>query len=135
MILALRPLCNRPLRRNKPNITIWIEIATFYDTLVRGPSQPLPTGVLMSDHDFLRQMQGYGLATVQIHYFMPDHRSLLQQFVIQQYDVAPQFPELTRFLDFWRREIEAVIHSVRVAHKHLIGPQEWRAVDGIISLH
>jgi uncharacterized protein Usg len=28
-----------------------------------------------------------------------------------------------------------VLHSVRVAHKHLIGPQEWRAVDGIISLH
>lgn len=89
----------------------------------------------MSDHDFLRQMQGYGLATVQIHYFMPDHRSLLQQFVIQQYDVAPQFPELTRFLDFWRREIEAVIHSVRVAHKHLIGPQEWRAVDGIVTIN
>lgn len=89
----------------------------------------------MSDPDFLRQMQGYGLATYQIHYFMPDHRSLLQQFVIQKYDVAPQFPELHRFLDFWRREIEAVIHSVRVAHHDLIGPQEWRAVDGIITLH
>lgn len=89
----------------------------------------------MSDRDFLRQMEGYGLATIQIHYFMPDHRSLLQQFVLQQYDVAPRFPELGRFLDFWRREIEAVIHSVRVAHKDLIGPQEWRAVDGIITLH
>lgn len=89
----------------------------------------------MSDRDFLRQMEGYGLATIQIHYFMPDHRSLLQQLVLQQYDVAPRFPELGRFLDFWRREIEAVIHSVRVAHKDLIGPQEWRAVDGIITLH
>jgi uncharacterized protein Usg len=49
--------------------------------------------------------------------------------------VAPQFPELDRFLGFWRREIDAVLHSVRVAHKHLIGPQEWRAVDGIISIH
>jgi len=27
------------------------------------------------------------------------------------------------------------LHSVRVAHKHLIGPQEWRAVDGVISIH
>ena len=70
-----------------------------------------------------------------IHYFMPDHRSLLQQFVMQQYDVAPSFPELDRFLAFWRREIDAVLHSVRVAHKHLIGPQEWRAVDGIITIN
>ena len=26
----------------------------------------------MSDQDFVRQIEGYGLATVQIHYFMPD---------------------------------------------------------------
>lgn len=54
----------------------------------------------MSDRAFLAQMAGYGLSTVQIHCYMPDHRSLLQQFVIQQYDVAPQFPELDRFLAF-----------------------------------
>ena len=82
-----------------------------------------------------RQMQGYGLSTVQIHYFMPDHPSLLQLFVIQHYDVAPRFPVLKDYLDFWRREIDAVLHSVRVAHQHLIGPSEWRAVDGIISIN
>ena len=54
---------------------------------------------------------------------------------MQQYDVAPSFPELDRFLDYWRREIEAVLHSVRVAHKHLIGPAEWRAVDGVITIN
>jgi uncharacterized protein Usg len=36
------------------------------------------------------------------------------------------------FLDHWRREIEAALHSVRIAHGRLIGPTEWRAVDGII---
>ena len=80
-------------------------------------------------------MEGYGLSTVQIHYFMPDHPSLLQLFVLQQYDLAPTFPELDRFLGYWRAEIEAVLHSVRVAHKHLIGPAEWRAVDGVISIN
>lgn len=90
---------------------------------------------MTSDRDFVRQVQGYGLSTVQIHYYMPDHPSLLQMFVMQQYDVAPRFPELDRFLAYWRREIEAVLHSVKVAHKHLIGPQEWRAVDGVITLH
>lgn len=89
----------------------------------------------MSDPGFIRQLDGYGLTTVEIHYYMPDHVSLLQLFVMQQYDLAPKFPELGKFLEFWRREIDAVLHSVRVAHKHLIGPQEWRAVDGVISIN
>ena len=92
-------------------------------------------GARIGDAQFARQLEGYGLSTVQIHYFMPDHPSLLQAFVMQQYDLAPGFPELDRFLAYWRREIEAVLHSVQVAHRHLIGPAEWRAVDGVITLH
>ena len=89
----------------------------------------------MNDPDFARQLEGYGLSTIQIHYYLPDHPSLLQMFVLQQYDVAPRFPRLDRFLDYWRREIEAALHSVRVAHNHLIGPAEWRAVDGVITIN
>ena len=89
----------------------------------------------MADGDFVRQIEGYGHSTVQIHYFMPDHPAWLQAFVMQQYDLAPRFPELDRFLAYWRREIEAVLHSVQVAHKHLIGPAEWRAVDGVITIN
>lgn len=85
--------------------------------------------------DFVRQMEGYGLTTVEVHYFLPDHPRLLQLFAFQQYDEAPTFPVLKKFLDYWTREIEGPLHSVRVAHKRLIGPQEWQAVDGIISIH
>jgi uncharacterized protein Usg len=92
-------------------------------------------GAKVGDPDFIRQVEGYGLATVRIHYWMPDHPSLLQLFVLQQYDIAPRFPELDRFLGYWRREIDAVLHSVEVAHKHLIGPAEWRAVDGVITIN
>tara|TARA_R110002167_G_scaffold159725_4_gene355415 strand:+ start:641 stop:883 length:243 start_codon:yes stop_codon:yes gene_type:complete len=80
-------------------------------------------------------MEGYGLTTVEVHYFLPDHPRLLQLFAFQQYDEAPTFPVLKKFLDYWTREIEGPLHSVRVAHKRLIGPQEWQAVDGIISIH
>lgn len=38
------------------------------------------------------------------------------------------------FLGLWRRQIEAALHSVRIAHDQLIGPAEWRAVDIIRSL-
>ena len=89
----------------------------------------------MVSDDFIRQLEGYGLTTVEIHYFLPDHPSLIQQFLLQQYDVAPRYPVLQRYLDFWRREIEAVIHSVRIAHARMIGPSEWKAVDGIISIN
>ena len=54
---------------------------------------------LMGDRDFALQVAGYGLSTVQVHYYLPDHPSLLQLFVMQQVDVAPNFPELDRFLD------------------------------------
>jgi uncharacterized protein Usg len=89
----------------------------------------------MNQSDLSMQLAGYGLATIQIHYYMPDHPSLLQQFLLQQYDLAPRFPELKRFLDFWRRDIDAVLHSVQIAHQKLIGPTEWRAVNGEISIH
>jgi uncharacterized protein Usg len=79
--------------------------------------------------------RGYGLTTAEIHYHLPDHPSVLQLYVWQEYDVAPSFPTLQNFLDFWRRELEGALHSVRVAHQHLIKPAEWRAVDGIIRVH
>jgi uncharacterized protein Usg len=88
----------------------------------------------MISRDFLIQLRGYGLATAEISYFMPDHPSLLQLYIWQEYDVAPEFPVLTEFLDHWRREIEAALHSIRVAHQHLIRPAEWRAADGVFSI-
>ena len=89
----------------------------------------------MVSRDFLKQLDGYGLTTVEIHYFMPDHPSLLQLFVWQEYDVAPRFPVLHEFLDHWRRDVDAALHSVRIAHKNLIAPAELRAVDGIITIN
>lgn len=85
--------------------------------------------------DFVRQIEGYGLTTVEIHYHLPDYPMLLQMYAFQQYDEAPTFPILKKFLEYWNREIEGPLHSVRVAHKRLIGPQEWRAIDGVISIH
>ena len=44
-------------------------------------------------------------------------------------------PELSRFLDFWRREIEGPLHSVRVASSALIRPAELRYANGQFTLH
>ena len=74
----------------------------------------------------LRQLSGYGLTTAEILYRLPDHPSMLQTFVWQEYDLAPHFPELNRFLAFWKREIEGPLHSVKVAHQRLIGAADVR---------
>lgn len=89
----------------------------------------------MVSKDFIRQMGGYGLTTADILYGLPDHPKLLQSFVWQQYDLAPKFPLLRKFLDFWTRELEGPLHSVRVAHSQLIRPAEFRSVNGVFSLH
>ena len=46
--------------------------------------------------DFRRQLEGYGLTTAHILYRLPDHPSLLQTYVWQDYDLCPKFPVLNR---------------------------------------
>lgn len=89
----------------------------------------------MVSEDFRKQLEGYGLTTAKILYRFPDHPQLLQTFVWQEYDLWPEFPTLTRFLEFWRRELEGPLHSVTVAHAKLIKPSEFRQVGGMLHLH
>lgn len=89
----------------------------------------------MVSPDFARQLAGFGLTTARILYGLPDHPKLLQTFVWQDYDLAPAFPGLKRFLDFWGRELDGPLHSVRVAHSRLIRPAEFKAVNGVMTLH
>ena len=85
--------------------------------------------------DFRKQLLGYGLTTAQILYRMPDHPSLLQTYVWQNYDLFPKFPELRRFLAFWQEKLDGPLHSVRVAHCKLIKPAELKTIDGEFRLH
>lgn len=81
------------------------------------------------DEDFAVQLRGSRLTTTEVLYHLPDYPGILQSFLWQTYDVAPDYPRLHQFLDHWRREIEAVIHTVRVAHAGLIKPAEWSGAE------
>ena len=85
--------------------------------------------------DFRRQLEGYGLTTAQILYRLPDHPSLLQTYVWQDYDLCPRFPVLNRFLAFWLEKLEGPLYSVVVAHSRLIKPAELKAIDGEFRLN
>ncbi|MEM1316201.1 MAG: aspartate-semialdehyde dehydrogenase [Pseudomonadota bacterium] len=87
------------------------------------------------DDDFRLQLEGYALATAEITYRMPDAKSLLQTYVWQEYDLAPKFPRLFRFLDFWKRELDGPLHSVRVTHETLLGPRDVAYRQHEFTLH
>lgn len=72
------------------------------------------------------QLRGYRIATAEILYRMPDHPSLIQSFIWQHYDIAPRYPELFKFLDFWEKNIEGPLVGVRVGRSELIKPQAWQ---------
>lgn len=73
-------------------------------------------------------VKDYRLTTAKILYHMPDFPDFLQTYLWQEYDIAPKFPELRRFLDFWSRELEGKLHSVYVASHPLITPGHYRTV-------
>jgi uncharacterized protein Usg len=72
------------------------------------------------------QLKDYRLTTAEILYHLPDHPRLLQTYVWQELDLAPEFPALHKFLDFWHRELDGKVHSVRVASAKLVKPASVR---------
>jgi len=80
-------------------------------------------------------LKGYGLTTAEIFYRMPDYRNVLNTFVWQDYDLAPDYPRLFGFIAFWQAKIEGPLHSVRFCHRKMLKPGEWRNQVGEFILH
>jgi uncharacterized protein Usg len=81
------------------------------------------------------QLRGYRLTTAEILYRLPDHPNVLQTFVWQHLDIAPEYPVLRRFLDFWVRNIDGKLHSVKVAHAPIVTPGELRHARASFTLN
>jgi uncharacterized protein Usg len=84
---------------------------------------------------FLRQLEGFSLTTAEILYRLPDCPRLLQSYIWQDYDLAPSFPKLVDFLDYWVANLDGPLYRVRVTHRRLIAPQEFRFVEGELRLN
>lgn len=79
--------------------------------------------------NFKRQLADYRLTTAKIIYHLPDFEDILQEFIWQDYDLAPKYPMLKDFIDFWHQEIEGKLHSVYVAKQPLITPGDYRFAE------
>jgi uncharacterized protein Usg len=75
--------------------------------------------------DLEKMLHNYRLTTAEILYHLPDHPHILQTYLWQELDIAPQFPVLHKFLIFWERELVGKLHSVTVAHVGVIAPAEF----------
>jgi len=87
------------------------------------------------DADFVRLIEGYALTTAEILYRMPDHPLFLQTYLWQNYDQAPYFPVLKRFLAFWEKNLDGRLHSVTVASSRLLKPCELQVARSLAYLH
>jgi uncharacterized protein Usg len=74
----------------------------------------------------LLQVKDYRLTTAEILYHMPDHPGILQTYIWQDMDLAPRYPELRRFLDFWNHNLEGKLHSIRVASGESVRQAQMR---------
>jgi uncharacterized protein Usg len=81
------------------------------------------------------KLRGYRLTTAEILYRLPDHPVMLQSFIWQDFDLAPRFPVLNKFLRFWEVSLEGKLYAVRVASRGLISDAELQLRDGEFSLN
>jgi uncharacterized protein Usg len=81
------------------------------------------------------QLKDYRLTTAEILYHLPDHPSLLQTYLWQEYDIAPKFPVLSKFLRFWEKKIEGRLHSVTVTSRGIISDAQFRYAHGELLIH
>lgn len=84
--------------------------------------------------NYFLQPDRYRLITAEILYHMPDYQKLLQTFVWQEYDLAPRYPELTKFLDFWENNLDGPLHSVKVAQIGMGSAKEFLFASGELVL-
>lgn len=89
--------------------------------------------LIMSETE--KMLKGYGLLTAIFYYRMPDFQSVLNTFIWQEYDLAPDYPKLFDFIEFWQNEIEGPLHSVEFNFRKQISAGEWRNVRGEYPLN
>jgi uncharacterized protein Usg len=85
--------------------------------------------------NFGQVLSGYRLTTAEILYHRPDHPVLLQSYVWQEYDLAPRFPVLNKFLHFWQTRLDGKLHSVWIAATGIVVPTELKYRGGEFTLN
>jgi len=79
-------------------------------------------------------IKDYRLILAEIVYHMPDRPQFLQTFIWNEMDIAPRYPVLHSFLDYWQKNIEGKLHSVYVDQQRIITPGEYKYAQMQLTL-
>ena len=82
-----------------------------------------------------RQMNDYRLTTAEILYHLPDHPNLLQTYIWQDLDLAPQYPGAAQVPGFLASRNRGPLHSVRVGSACLIQPARVAHAAALLNIH
>jgi uncharacterized protein Usg len=80
-------------------------------------------------------IKDYRLTTAKIYYHLPDYPGVLQTYVWQEFDIAPDYPALRKFLDFWKDQLDGKLHSVEVAAARSVKSGRLRHANVMRTLH
>ena len=81
-----------------------------------------------------RPPRDHRLTTAEILYHLPDHPRLLQSYIWQDFDMAPRFPVLHKFLDFWEENLDGKLHSVRIDSLPIMTAPLYRSAKVCLTL-
>ena len=81
-----------------------------------------------------RPPRDHRLTTAEILYHLPDHPRLLQSYIWQDFDMAPRFPVLHKFLDFWEENLDGKLHSVRIDSLPIMTARLYRSAKVCLTL-
>ena len=77
-------------------------------------------------------LRKWTVATVQVVYYIPDHQHIVNEFMWQTADQLPEYPRITRFLDYWDKNIDGPIKEVYIYDQ---GISKVRVVDRRMKLN
>lgn len=92
---------------------------------VMDPGSAHACGMLVRDDNLLLRVTQDLLTTAEILYALPDYPMLVQTYIWQDYDHAPRFPLLKKFLKFWERDIEGRLQHVTVSVREHLGAAKF----------
>ena len=58
-------------------------------------------------------------ASVQVVYYIPDYMNLVNEFIWQTEDQLPEYPRITRFLNYWDKNIFNIYLNITLASGQL----------------
>ena len=60
------------------------------------------------------QIKKWTVATVQVVYYIPDYLHIVNEFMWQTEDQLPEYPRITKFLNYWDKNIDGPIKEVYI---------------------